>query len=326
MLVSDLLRLIPSSTKSVVTDTVRKYGATVRELVRSETRLVMQWGNKDEDTYMQCQSPVSIDEVGYPERFSRMEIPDEYSLAAKLAIWIPALKNLHTSAEEVLHLISSLEPELNPILDVNESKDALGISSRTAERLLEIADLDNFDLVAFIHEVNEDILGVYRYDGSEKPDYLKDFYRSSIFIYWGVIGLCSRSMDVSIEGLTVTVLAHELGHAYTHLGFDRDGKRWSGDEFSQSDHELKEGLAQYYTARVLKRMGLKMPLALEAYETLLPRQPPAYRSHESWLESATPEAVGAALSVIRHQGPGSYHDFDEEVREAKIRLSGNTQK
>jgi hypothetical protein len=325
VLVRDLLRLIPFDTKSVVTDTVRKYSATVRELVRSETRLVMQWGNKDEDTYMQCQSPVSVDEIGYPEGIARVEIPEKYSLAAKLAIWKPALKNLHTSAGEVLQLISSLEHELNPILDVDESKDALGISSRTAETLLEIANLDNFDLVKFIHEVNEDILGVYRYDGSEEPDYPKDFYRSNIFIYWGVIGLCSRSMDVSIEGLTVTVLAHELGHAYTHLGFDRDGKRWSGFEFSRSDHELKEGLAQYYTARVLKRMGLKMPLALEAYETLLPRQSPAYQSHQPWLDSATPEAVGAALSVIRHQGSGRYRDFDEEVRKAKRRLRGDSQ-
>ena len=50
------------------------------------------------------------------------------------------------------------------------------------------------------------------------------------------------------------VLTHELAHAYTQLGADIDGRRWAAASFAKAETELKEGLAQYYTERVLRRV------------------------------------------------------------------------
>jgi len=65
-----------------------------------------------------------------------------------------------------------------------------------------------------------------------------------------VIGVCAGWLGVPVEELAAVVLAHELAHAYTHLGRDVDGRRWEAQAFRDGEHAPKEGLAQYYTARV----------------------------------------------------------------------------
>ena len=120
--------------------------------------------------------------------------------------------------------------------------------------------LDAYDPVKIILEVNEDVLGVYRYKlpSRFRPE---DPWSGSIELYWGVIGVVAAATGVTIEALTVVVLAHELAHAYTHLGADIDGRRWASTDFRDSAHPLKEGLAQYYTYRVLDRLRVRMPEA-----------------------------------------------------------------
>ena len=142
MLVERLLQLIPYETKSIVDDAIKKYGPTVRELVRSETRLSFQWGSKEEENHLQCQCPVSVDEIGYPEHIAFIEIPDKYSLAAKLAIWKPALHRLHSSSSDISHLISTLGVELEDVINVIQADEALMISNQVASQLLAIASLD----------------------------------------------------------------------------------------------------------------------------------------------------------------------------------------
>ncbi len=84
---------------------------------------------------------------------------------------------------------------------------------------------------------------MFFFDSGENGSRYRRKYSTQICLYWGVIGLVARLLGVSVEGLTITVLAHEYAHAYTHLGFDRSGGRWTGEAFGASEHELVEGLA-----------------------------------------------------------------------------------
>ena len=94
-----------------------------------------------------------------------------------------------------------------------------------------------------------------------------------------MIGLIAQILGLDTEDLTVIVLAHELAHAYTHRAQDIDGKAWDTTGFAKSGHDLKEGLAQYYTAQVCDRLAASAPNVKIAYETLLRFQPPAYHTH-----------------------------------------------
>ena len=137
--------------------------------------------------------------------------------------------------------------------------------------------------------------------------------RTRIELYWGAISLCATARGLSIEGLTAKVLAHELGHAYSYLGYDRDGTRWRGRDFAETDINLKEGLAQYYAYRVGRSLEWKLPELLAAYDDLLPRQREEYRSHLPWLEEDSPEALGAVLAKIRRRGAVTAAEFSNEL-------------
>jgi hypothetical protein len=105
--------------------------------------------------------------------------------------------------------------------------------------------------------VREDFLGIYEYDARGLFADEQAINRATIRLYWGVIGLVSEWLGCSIE----EVLAHELAHAYTQLGADIDGRRWAAPSFAKAETALKEGLAQYYTDRVLRRLEARYKLA-----------------------------------------------------------------
>ena len=68
------------------------------------------------------------------------------------------------------------------------------------------------------------------------------------------------------------VLAHELGHAYTHLGGDVDGTCWDTDAFAATNVHVVEGLAQSYTERVVNGLNKDHPGAKIAFEALLKKR------------------------------------------------------
>ena len=114
-------------------------------------------------------------------------------------------------------------------------------------------------------------------------------------------------------------MAHELAHAYTHVGADADGRRWGTTAFQRTDRALLEGLAQYYTCRVLERLGKLAPGAMDAYEKLLPHQPAIYRTHLSWLEHYSPEEVRDAMLTVRCRGAGTLSEFQSLLNDARAK-------
>jgi hypothetical protein len=116
-----------------------------------------------------------------------------------------------------------------------------------------------------------------------------------------VIGLVARALGVDIDLLTIVVLIHELAHAYTHLGYDIDGCKWDDEGWIHSPPAVREGLAQYYTERVLSKLRHRIPGCFEAYEKLLVKQPADYQTHKRWINEmkADPEAIRLTLISLR---------------------------
>ena len=134
-----------------------------------------------------------------------------------------------------------------------------------------------------IRSIQEDVLGAY-------------FFRlPEVRLYWMVIGFLSGVLGVSVEALTLVVAAHELAHAYTHLGRDIDGGRWAPETFAAANLAIAEGLAQFYTKVICKKLETRFPSGWEAYERLLKLQSGPYLVHEDWTEGS--EAVGEVVRI-----------------------------
>ena len=158
-------------------------------------------------------------------------------------------------------------------------------------------------------EIQEDVLGGYY------------FRRKEIHIYWAAIALISRILEVPAEDLSVVVLAHEIAHAYTHLGKDIDGRSWELDAFAKTELAVVEGLAQYYTAVTSEKVRDRRPGVHDAYTKLLSLQGGPYRVHEKWMaDKVSGEDIRFAMIGCRENKLTSCKDFYGFLTEAKGRF------
>lgn len=143
------------------------------------------------------------------------------------------------------------------------------------------------------------------------------FWKPAIEIYWIPIGLAAALCKVNVEALTYVVLAHELAHAYTHLGRDIDGNVWDTGHFARTNVYIVEGLAQHYTQVLCKKIRSRNPAALEAFESMLERQKPG--PYADWLEwnRGVPdpgENTRRCMLEVRKRGVREYSKFKEILR------------
>jgi hypothetical protein len=319
ILLTDLIKKLPSDTPDRVRAAKERFNTRIREALRRETRLGFNrhkddlLGGRDE----MISVPITI-HPGLPEGLQQLErqtIDDEHRLAVLLSPYRQALVAVRDSgkplAVEMIPMLSRDEVGRR-LLDGREGSFAS--AWQYADSLCQ--RLATFDLTKFILRVNEDVLGVYRYNVHN--DY--DNPNSRIELYWGVIGLIARDLGVAVEDLAAVVLAHELAHAYTHVGSDADDRYWNTRHFNESSVGLKEGLAQYYTDLVCQRLERDVPGIRAAYRKLLPKQPAAYHVQEQWRDS-TPEMVRHAMLCIRRtSNDGSPETFKEFLRKAEAPL------
>ena len=187
------------------------------------------------------------------------------------------------------------------------------------EELLELAERATF--AETLKKIDEDVLGAYFPLGKNPHNIYLMTPIPIIEIYWTVIGAVAKTIQVDIEGLTIAVLAHELAHAYSHLGADTDGTRWEDLAFCNSDVPIKEGIAQYYTERVMQwfqKRQIETPY--HAYAELLKHQGAPYHIHKQWSRTFSPEIIRAAIIECRNNRVTDKDEFDDRMQSAKDRL------
>jgi len=324
----ELLQMVPPETEQKVASVISRYNRTVRDLLRREMALRLSLSEESEATKERSGTSVPVHVVpGYPIEYRDIVVPEEYRLSLMLAPLRADLVNFIRSGKKIVDNLPDITPR--HILDTVDMH--FPHSLRAATELLAI--IDKYDPIKLWFDPPDseyvprsyilDFLGVYRYravpKGSEKVD-------ARIELYWGPIGLCAASLGVSVEGLTLKVLAHELAHAYSHLGYDIDGRRWTNTGFGASDRAVVEGLAQYYAHRTVAEMSGRAPEGLDAYRKLVPRQPPPYQTHERWEKGVdgsggfTPEEVRLAMVATRRLGAVQLDAFEQQLGEARGNL------
>jgi hypothetical protein len=315
--ITELLRQVGPETERVVSETRQRFNQAVRRHLRDETRLHLTASGERGDERDVRAVRVSVT-TGMPEELEDQQFDDGLALALALAPLTRVLEESHLSLSSLIPSVARLYDRDDFGADFADAGPALEEARETIAELLKEASRAN--VLGQIFAIRSDVMGVYRFDPPAQPSWDDtDDANARIELFWGVIGLVSRLLGVSVEGLTVKVLAHELAHAYTHVGADADGRRWGTGSFQRTDRALLEGLAQYYTCRVLERLGKQAPGAMDAYEKLLPHQPDIYRSHLGWLERHTPEDVRHAMLTIRCRAAGSFAEFEALLGEARAR-------
>lgn len=322
ILLSELIKSVPHDTEERVKRAKDRYNNSIRDAMRRETGLLLNRRDaKAESTKSSDNINVPIRILpGLPAELDNFSFDDEKWLAVTLTPYRESLKKSNEGLSGIVDLVIRLQ---------HDQRGQLALSGRDASlpaaRSL-IADLltavDSFDPVKQVLSVNRDVLGVYRYRLPLKPTLESpDPFSGEIELYWAVIGWIAGMLGVSADALTAVVLAHEVAHAYTHLGSDIDGERWGSTGFASSDHALKEGLAQYYTFMLVNNLRSSAYDVDRAYEELLKRQPDAYKTHVAWTKENRPEEVRFAMLEVRRYGKGLLNDFNLALTNAKQRLS-----
>ncbi len=293
-LTDTILRRYPDLDKRVER-AYRRWNLTIRDILRTETGLRLSIGENHQAVQVRV-----VDGLSYPFQRIFQESPDPAQW--DLALHLPLLSGTQSG-------LTYLKPRLGSLLNL------LDKTSNPARELEIISDLVNelvqktrqFNLLQAILSIDEDTLGAYF------------FHRSTVYLYWLPIGIVANLLDVSIEALTVVILAHELAHAYTHLGLDIDGKSWFTHHFAGSDAKIVEGFAQFYASVVCRKIHNDYPSARDAFDLLLNHQPSVYWTFAEWTEDVETagELVRHCLIRARSQGIGDYPSFLHEIENGK---------
>lgn len=315
--VIDLIARVPAEVEGRVKRVRDQARSTVQEALRTECRLSMRTSDEADENRAGAQVPVEV-APGYPAILTDLTFPDDLELILLLGKHRSALRQTSTglgglrSLREELSRRSGFEPHV-------QTTDAeLASVKNWADELLSL--LDKHDPLKVVLGVRDDWLGVYQYQVGILIEDEFAINRATIQLYWGVIGLSAEWMGCTVEDLALVVLTHELAHAYTQLGADIEGRRWPALAFCNAERGLKEGLAQYYTDRVLTRLERRHPGAVKVYRAMLPGQPADYRTHEGWVTDFSPESVRRAMLEVRRWKEGKLSDFNRRLAEAQKQL------
>jgi hypothetical protein len=304
--------LIPADAEDRVYRAFRQWNNRIREHIRNETALKLSDG--------EGQNAVSIKVVdGFTDPLA--SLIDKYNdpVLWRLIVGQPKLGGLVEGSTFLLEFWGDVEQwDLKPGIATN-GRESLEHVSKLTSKLQELANTKR--VIEELKKIDEDVLGCYFFGGSGPK---------LIELYWMPIAMFAAMAEVRIEDLTLVVLAHELAHAYTHLGFDIDGEQWKHAAFGAANAQIVEGLAQFYTEVVTSRIKPQNPGPFDAYEALLRYQGGAYLAHLGWFkddQKQKGEIVRFAMVTARKMGigdPAVWNDLLGETR-ATLRATRNKQ-
>lgn len=301
--------LIPPDAAERVVRAVKQFNAIVREHIRSETGLRLT------DEKGRGSVPVRVVD-GFPAAVARLIDQHQDRTLWRLILALPKLGGVVEGLALLIKnwdeferwpllppVAKGCEPVLTQTVEVVNALQTLTVTKQVFEQL---------------KQIHEDILGVYRFGFG---------VGSQIDLFWMAHALFAGAFGLRIEDLVVVTLAHELAHAYTHVGRDIDGTVWREPGFGRSDPEVVEGLAQFYTATVTQKLLARAPGAFPAYQKLLAQQSGPYRAHEEWLPgSPAQRGETVRFAMLRARGLGLVREADwlDMLEETKETLHTNS--
>ncbi len=300
----DLESRVDPKIRTRVEKVVRLANVHLRNALREETGLGLRRGQDPGEAIRTEVAP------GYPTAVAPVLERSDIAAAVALSNALPALRKIREAGNE---LLERLDVDVLPLEERERielrtrGRQALSYWVGLAARLIERYE-EQYALGRRILAIAEDTLGLYK------------TRERKIELYWLPMAIIANDLGVTVEGVGVTVLAHELAHAFTHAGRDIDGDSWPPQAFMDADQEVVEGFAMYYEARTTERVVERFPDAHRAYGLLLPAMPDVYRVHLPWLETGSPEAVRSALIECRRRGLKSLRAVEAVLQEAKRRL------
>jgi hypothetical protein len=289
--------------RQLVERTYKQWNTILRDYLRTETGLRLAVGGDSQSV------PIKVDGA-MPPRF--VEVMRQFEGLEWLLLNRPAVAEAAVGTRFMESCADAAHAAWGDEAGPAVANDIRGVQETATNWLRK---LDERKAVKQIIGIEEDVLGAY-------------FFRiPQIRLYWVVIGITARTLGVAIEALTIVVLAHELAHAYTHLGRDTDNERWETRHFAGSDLDIVEGLAQFYTKVICARLQDRMPAALQAYEALLKEQSGPYRAHLNWVESDERggEIVRVSMIECRSRGITVSSNFSDAIKRYRLGVRGRKQ-
>lgn len=290
------------SARERVETAVERWSSRTREKVRTEMKFKFNYDGAQESV------PVRVEDRVPPpfvELFKQHSDPLIWRLLLERSKLETTAKGLRLVGKNFRRMERSFE---DMVPSDTEKSDVMS-SRRLVEALLSM--LEDSSVLESFGSIRGDVLGAY-------------FFRvPEIQIYWLPIAVTAKALDISLEALTVVVLLHERAHAYTHKGFDVDGAQWPTPDFARADLSVVEGLAQYYTWAVCRKMEEEYPTWIGAFDRLLKFQPDPYREHSRWNPDGerAGEAIRGAMNSARAQPIYNADRFEEMVEQVRGQLS-----
>jgi hypothetical protein len=137
-----------------------------------------------------------------------------------------------------------------------------------------------------------------------------------IEIYLIPIILFCKLTEIDFTSFFLVVIKHEISHAYSHLGKDKDNCIWK--TFREATPEVKESIAQYYTLRYTKKVFANNHQLFYSFMELLKKQPDYYRLSFDWPFEL--EEVSSALIETKRRGTKTYQDFENILKNSGNRI------
>ncbi len=268
-------KLVPDADKQVMRS-VKTWNKVVRDQLRDEMGFRLSSGNR------QVTVPVVVTD-GIPKpMLDELGNPDD--VWAELLIRQRLFQGTGRGVASTQKLLSQITHALRGEAPTPGEMVSLLVVDDLLEKLNKA--LNEKQLLERILKLNQDILGAYY------------FQIPKVRVFWLPIAIVSVSAGTPIEALTFVVLAHELAHAYTHLGFDIDGEAWDTTGFSSCELKVVEGLAQYYTEVVCKNLAGRLPAAIDCFNQMLGKQNEIYTEYKTWEEAESGESMRAYLREV----------------------------
>ncbi|MBL7766289.1 MAG: hypothetical protein JNJ58_09365 [Chitinophagaceae bacterium] len=139
---------------------------------------------------------------------------------------------------------------------------------------------------------------------------------SHIELYIIPLVLFTKLFPIDLEYALLTTLVHEMAHAFHHIGKDSEGLEW--ESMGNSDDNIVEGLAEYYTWQFVEDHKDQHPEMKKTYDYMYKCLGGPYIIFQEWIHNGySRDHVRIALQATRRYGIIKYEEFLEKLKRTK---------